>query len=253
VSGTTVDVIRIATAEIGTRETGTNNVKYNHWLGYIPGYPHSGYGYPWCASFASWVYSHAGLTSGSYPRTASCEAGVAWYKRKGRWAGRIPHVGDQVFYGPGGGTHTEIVIAVGSKSITTIGGNTSGSLSGQFHNGNGVYKKSVARSSSRIYGYGRPVYQAGATPSPAPKPAPRPSSNWTENLVKQLPTLKPGSSGEHVQSLQGLLCARSHSLKLDGDFGPKTEAAVKAVQRWGGVAADGEVGPKTWPVLLRVH
>src|SRR5918999_2801063 len=119
VSGTTVDVIRIATAEIGTRETGTNNVKYNHWLGYIPGYPHSGYGYPWCASFASWVYSHAGLTSGSYPRTASCEAGVAWYKRKGRWAGRIPHVGDQVFYGPGGGTHTEIVIAVGSKSITT--------------------------------------------------------------------------------------------------------------------------------------
>src|SRR5690606_7013126 len=40
----------------------------------------------------------------------------------------------------------------------TIGGNTSGSLSGRYFNGDGVYAKSVSRSSDRIYGYGRPNY-----------------------------------------------------------------------------------------------
>ena len=73
-------------------------------------------------------------------------------------------------------------------------------------------------------------------------------------IVKKLPTLSRGDQGEHVETLQALLRARSHpEVTMDGDFGPTTEKAVKAVQRWGGVTADGEVGPKTWPVLLRVH
>jgi murein L,D-transpeptidase YcbB/YkuD len=58
-----------------------------------------------------------------------------------------------------------------------------------------------------------------------------------------------------VQTLRGLLLARSHPEigQVEGDFDAKVEAAVRDVQRWGGVDDDGIVGPRTWPVLLRVH
>jgi N-acetyl-anhydromuramyl-L-alanine amidase AmpD len=77
----------------------------------------------------------------------------------------------------------------------------------------------------------------------------------TEDIVKALPLLKRGSqAGEHVETLQGLLIARSHrEVKVTGVFDKVTEDAVKEVQEWGHLDPDGRVGPKTWPVLLRVH
>jgi hypothetical protein len=159
VAYTAAAAIKAAEREIGTRETGTNRVKYNDWLGRIDGYPHGGYGYPWCASFLSWIADQAGGRAGTdYPRTAGCLVAVDWFRRRGRWS-TTPHAGDWVFYGPSGGTHVELVVKVSSGSIVTIGGNTSGSLEGQYFNGDGVYRKTVSRSSSRIYGYGRPDYQ----------------------------------------------------------------------------------------------
>lgn len=77
---------------------------------------------------------------------------------------------------------------------------------------------------------------------------------WTEVLVRQLPTVRRGDHGENVETVQGLLRARSHpEVTIDGDYGPTTERAVRAVQAWGGVTVDGTVGPRTWAVLLRVH
>lgn len=87
--------------------------------------------------------------------------------------------------------------------------------------------------------------KAGA---PRPKTAPT-----TEDIVKELPTLHLGQTGEHVETLQGLLIARSHpEAKVNGVFDDVTFTAVKEVQEWGGLKPDGVVGPKTWPVLLRV-
>lgn len=56
--------------------------------------------------------------------------------------------------------------------------------------------------------------------------------------------LKLGSKGEQVKLLQTKL-----GLTADGNFGPKTEAAVKAWQLKNGLVADGVVGPKTWGEL----
>lgn len=157
--GYTIDAaIRAASDEVGYRERGTNDTKFNRWLGTIGGYGAGGYGYPWCASFQSWVADRAGgRADRDYPKTAGCVVAVAWFRSRGRWSS-APHVGDWVFYGPGGGTHVELVIGVSADTITTIGGNTSGSLNGAYFNGDGVYRKTVARSSPRIYGYGRPIY-----------------------------------------------------------------------------------------------
>jgi N-acetylmuramoyl-L-alanine amidase len=78
------------------------------------------------------------------------------------------------------------------------------------------------------------------------------ANSWTEQIVKELPALKLHDSGEHVETLQGLLAARSHPVKMTGVFDADTLKAVLAVQVWGDLKPDGVVAQKTWPVLLRV-
>jgi murein DD-endopeptidase MepM/ murein hydrolase activator NlpD len=58
------------------------------------------------------------------------------------------------------------------------------------------------------------------------------------------PTVKQGSKGADVKYLQNKL-----GITADGDFGPKTKAAVVAFQTKHGLAADGIVGPKTWKAV----
>lgn len=56
--------------------------------------------------------------------------------------------------------------------------------------------------------------------------------------------LKLGSKGEEVEDLQIYL-----KIKVDGDFGPKTEEAVKKFQRENKLTVDGIVGEKTWNAM----
>ncbi|MDY7232740.1 M15 family metallopeptidase [Hyalangium rubrum] len=63
------------------------------------------------------------------------------------------------------------------------------------------------------------------------------------------PTLRNGSKGAAVTQLQNLLRNKGYNISADGDFGPKTEAAVKKFQSSKGLVADGVVGPKTWAAL----
>jgi peptidoglycan hydrolase-like protein with peptidoglycan-binding domain len=71
-----------------------------------------------------------------------------------------------------------------------------------------------------------------------------------------MPTLHEGSAGAVVSSLQQVLTNGASGQwntspgVIDGNFGPNTQASVKAFQTWGGVAADGVVGDQTWDVSL---
>jgi len=56
--------------------------------------------------------------------------------------------------------------------------------------------------------------------------------------------LKKGSKGESVRTLQEFL-----KITIDGDFGSKTESAVKAFQKKTGLTVDGVVGKNTWAVM----
>jgi V8-like Glu-specific endopeptidase len=70
------------------------------------------------------------------------------------------------------------------------------------------------------------------------------------------PTLRRGSSGSAVVELQTRLNAWIASqaalavLAVDGIFGPRTDAAVRAFQRQNSLLVDGIVGPLTWGALL---
>lgn len=63
------------------------------------------------------------------------------------------------------------------------------------------------------------------------------------------PTLRQGAKGASVTQLQNLLRNKGYNIAADGDFGPKTTAAVKSFQSSRGLVADGIVGPKTWAAL----
>lgn len=62
-------------------------------------------------------------------------------------------------------------------------------------------------------------------------------------------TLRHGDRGQAVLQLQKQLNAQGAKLFADGDFGDKTEAAVRAYQRKVGLVADGIAGPKTQAAL----
>jgi peptidoglycan hydrolase-like protein with peptidoglycan-binding domain len=72
-------------------------------------------------------------------------------------------------------------------------------------------------------------------------------------------TLREGSTGQAVRAVQDQINFRNnrngHTLTVDGIFGPKTGAAVRAFQQGiafdvGGFPVDGVVGPLTWQALV---
>lgn len=75
---------------------------------------------------------------------------------------------------------------------------------------------------------------------PAVEPDPRPGET-------PRPTLRRGARGDLVKELQGKC-----GVAADGDFGAKTEAAVREFQRKNDLVPDGIVGPRTWMLLDKV-
>ena len=69
--------------------------------------------------------------------------------------------------------------------------------------------------------------------------------------VMNMKTLRSGSRGTQVKVLQWLLGQNGHDAgTIDGIFGKKTIAAVRAYQKEKGLAIDGVVGKNTWNKLL---
>ena len=60
-----------------------------------------------------------------------------------------------------------------------------------------------------------------------------------------------GSKGSDVTELQKLLNQNGYSLDVDGDFGSKTQAAVKDYQQKNNLAVDGIAGNQTWSALKK--
>lgn len=93
--------------------------------------------------------------------------------------------------------------------------------------------------------------EGGSTPTPTPPtpPSPTPTPPTPTPPSTTRPQLQRGSRGPDVVYLQQRLQAFGHMLVADGDFGAKTEAAVRSFQNSNGLTADGVVGPRTWAAL----
>ena len=65
-----------------------------------------------------------------------------------------------------------------------------------------------------------------------------------------MPLLKKGGKGSDVYVLQTRLNYLGYACyKVDGDFGARTDTAVKAFQKAEGLTVDGIVGNQTWDAL----
>jgi peptidoglycan hydrolase-like protein with peptidoglycan-binding domain len=60
----------------------------------------------------------------------------------------------------------------------------------------------------------------------------------------ELPLIKKGSTGDHVEFLQHYL-----GIDVTGTFDDRTDAEVREFQRIHALRPDGDVGPSTWAVI----
>lgn len=154
---TRADILRIAAAEIGTKESpsGSNRVKYNT---AFYGRAVSGSAYPWCMAFVWWVFRQAGF---HLRKTASCTNLANAYRQAGQWVTSGFKPGDIVMFDFSGKhkitQHVGIVEHVYSSYLVTIEGNTS--LTRQ-DNGGCVMRRS--RSLKSVTGACRPGYNTTA-------------------------------------------------------------------------------------------
>lgn len=218
------DAIRLAKHELGVSEypANSNNVKYNTWY---YGRLVQGSAYPWCAVFISYIFKDS---PNLVKKTASCQEMLEWFEQHGRIVTH-PQPGDIVFFkfstNKRRTNHVGLVIDANGSIFTTIEGNTSTKSD---DNGGSVMER--RRSMKNVVAFARPLYS---------------------DLANYHPTLRKGAKGETVELLQELLNVKGISVKVDGDFGPLTEEAVKAFQKANGLTDDGIVGPKTWDKLCK--
>lgn len=148
------DILKIAKAEIGVKESpaNSNNVKYNTWY---YGKSVNGSAYPWCAAFVSWVFSQVDSTL--IKKSVSCMDIGNWFKSNNQWKTNNPQPGDVVFFKFNTNSrwtnHIGLVESVNADgSVNTIEGNTSASSD---DNGGSVMRRTRK---SNIVGYGIPKY-----------------------------------------------------------------------------------------------
>ena len=274
-------LINIAKGEVGYLEKASNsnldsptaNAGYANWNKYARDidqkYPdfYNGKknGYAWCDCFTDWCFITAFgrelgqklLCQPNKSSGAGCTESARYYQRQGRLFYSNPQPGDQVFFGSDGYYgHTGIVVDVDDRYVYTVEGNTSGAA-GVVANGGGVFAKKYTKTTSLAYG--RPDYSIVDDVSKLPDvpanvtPVAPVTPSVTEFEI-EMTTLKLGSKGQQVKSMQILLIGSGYSCGgagADGDFGNGTLAALKKFQKLNKLTSDGICGAATWNVLLK--
>lgn len=95
------------------------------------------------------------------------------------------------------------------------------------------------------------VVQSLTQPEQTKEEPPKTVSKASPSEVIQMETIRSRSKGTQVKVLQWLLSQNGYDVgTVDGIFGSKTLAAVKAYQKAKGLSVDGIVGHDTWSSIL---
>ncbi len=154
--------LNLAYQQVGIRETGDNIQKFGEW--------YKNNGQPWCATFVSWCWYHAGLSNDLLIKYQGCYTGMKWCSEQGimhyvqnyTFAGETmanginsyykedytPKSGDIIFFLSSGASHTGIVAYCDGFYIYTIEGNRSNKV--------GVWR--IKLTNTTITGYASPKY-----------------------------------------------------------------------------------------------
>lgn len=277
------DIMTKAISYIGTKEvpSGSNKVIFN--TDYY-GKAVSGSAYPWCCAYVWDIFRMCGASDLFYDgnKTAYCPTVESWGKSKGLTVAKDKgQYGDIVlfdFYGKGVACHIGFIEKKNANgTYDCIEGNTS--VTSQ-DNGGSVMRRNRNQSSIRCII--RPKYAASGTKSSTSTSTKTTTSSKTttsaytktqfikdvqkacgakvdgiagsETLSKTV-TLSKKKNTKHasVKPVQKYLNALGYNCgTADGEFGSKTEAAVKAYQKAKGCVVDGEISAKakTWKKLL---
>lgn len=231
------DIIKQAQAWLGRKESDGSFKEiidvYNSHKPYARGYKMK-YTDHWCSAFVTAVAIKCNATD-IIPKECGCEPQINLFKNMGCWQENeavTPQPGWIIFYdwqdngvgdNKGYSDHVGIVEKVENGKITIIEGNCS----------NMVKRTTYAVNAKFIRGYGIPKYDAEtATSTPAPAPAPR------TYLMK-------GDKGNEVKEMQSDLIYIGYSCGTagaDGDFGDKTDAALRKFQGDYKLTVDGKYG-----------
>ena len=272
---TAQDILNKAESYVGVKESpaNSNNVIFNtHYYGQ----PVSGSDYPWCCVFIWDIFRLCGASSLFYggKKCAYTPTLANYYKQQGRWY-TAPKVGDIVFYQFKNSNricHVGLVKkVVNSNKIITIEGNTSST-----NDSNGGAVEIRERDLTYVKGFGRPAYDGSSSSASSGPGATTTDTNYTykqfvKDVQKALGVNIDGIVGNQtfnatktiskkinhthavVAPVQRYLNSLGYNCgTVDGDFGPATEAGVKAYQKQFMRNPDGEITAKklTWRYLL---
>ena len=150
--GGKVCIANVALGEVGYQEYGPNETKYGAWYGTN--------GVAWCVMFVIWCARQVSIPASVIPKTASTNYLKDWLSDRSRYYASAaqggspnPAIGDVVFFtnDEGNGTgHVGVITSTSTANgtITVVEGN----------NGDQVTKKTYSKTSSALYGFGRPAY-----------------------------------------------------------------------------------------------
>lgn len=272
---TAIDILNIATKEIGTKESpaNSNRVKYNTWY---YGKEVSGSAYPWCCAFVCWVFNKAGASKLFYggKKTAYCPTVENYYKSIGRYYSNTKgKTGDLCLmdFGKGRASHIGIVESKNADgSYNVIEGNTSAS-----NNSNGGICQRRVRRTNVIRGFARPDYESSSKTTVSTSTTTSSNTYTKTQFIKDvqsaigttpdgivgsktlgsLITVSKSKNNKHkvVKPLQKYLNALGFNCgTADGVFGNNTHKAIISFQTKYKLSADGIVGKNTWKKLFDI-
>ena len=149
--GSSLCIVKVAEAEIGTVEGANDNTKYGEWFGLNYN--------PWCAMFICWCADQANVDISIIPLIAGVDTMLDWfdnrdqYYRSPAYGGTYtPQPGDIIFIGDAMDNpyHVGLVEKVADGKVWIIDGNWS----------DRVRYRSYSLTASDIVGYGNPAYES---------------------------------------------------------------------------------------------